>query len=773
MVAAGMWSQLDSFQCYAMDSSVNALTDWIAVDGSSDPIIAVNSNATFTTTNRGFLFDYTAQGGGYIETTTVMNAGANIDADDGMMFIRGENMNVTGSGTHVMVGSEADNNHDFYISGDTASPSHYIVRTMGTGGPTSTQERADSDHQVIAVAYDLADSPNDAKVYVGGVATTTSNASSNIPERSAHVNGYKRNTDTHTSGKADWYCQMWGFGNESNINHATLNSLADDLMQILQPRPLAFTVGSDPWDYLDNQIVYGIGNQDNDVIFVQDQSEIGSIEYTSYAGSDNPSTAVAATAHNVQDFDAPSANYDMTEGGCAADYIWQISTGETIILVRGIADKTSGDGSPATITGITQANPAVVTATGHGLSDNDNILISNVNGMTEVSGGTYRMNYLDANSFELIGVNSTGYGAFTSSPSAEAEKLTLDDLSALYRYGGLWSTTSSDWDFVRWINNTHNGRRALTRDNFVEFLIDGVQHLIFCEYDAAGDPDYGQLQAHISADAGATWTTHWRANADGSNDWRHFHSVHIDPRDGRIVYAVGDRSSDGGADQFAGLVKGPRTADWTEHNDKNRIQMDAIEGFDCAYGTGGTGQKTRLIEMEFDSDYAYAIPDTGADYSVAGIYRYSTDFKTQVRLGVINNDGAVDLDARFTAREVVGGMAIKYNGQFILSDHIDVGADTSNDKFYFYSSIDGINWYAVAKVEMVDPDSSPEGDGSNHRRPWAAYETFVLNNGILMLGGSFASGLSTRGGGAIKRAPFITLDSGVFKDAILELNPFV
>ena len=39
-----------------------------------------------------------------------------------------------------------------------------------------------------------------------------------------------------------------------------------------------------------------------------------------------------------------------------------------------------------TITGITQANPAVVTATSHGYSNGDEVLISGVSGMTEVNG---------------------------------------------------------------------------------------------------------------------------------------------------------------------------------------------------------------------------------------------------------------------------------------------------------------------------------------------------------------------------------------------------
>jgi hypothetical protein len=71
--------------------------------------------------------------------------------------------------------------------------------------------------------------------------------------------------------------------------------------------------------------------------------------------------------------------------------------------------------SPApTITAVTQANPAVVTSATHGLSDGDVVEISGIVGMTELNSNRYVVNVLTANTFELLGVNSTGYGAWTS-----------------------------------------------------------------------------------------------------------------------------------------------------------------------------------------------------------------------------------------------------------------------------------------------------------------------------------------------------------------------
>lgn len=67
-----------------------------------------------------------------------------------------------------------------------------------------------------------------------------------------------------------------------------------------------------------------------------------------------------------------------------------------------------------TISGITKANPAVVTATSHGLSTGDHIGIGSVSGMTEVNSRRFTVTVLTANTFELNNVDSTDYTTYTS-----------------------------------------------------------------------------------------------------------------------------------------------------------------------------------------------------------------------------------------------------------------------------------------------------------------------------------------------------------------------
>lgn len=76
--------------------------------------------------------------------------------------------------------------------------------------------------------------------------------------------------------------------------------------------------------------------------------------------------------------------------------------------------------NPITITNITRANPAVVTAPLHGIANGSKILIANVKGMNEVNGVTYIVAGAAANTFTLkeldgtTNVNSTSYSPYVS-----------------------------------------------------------------------------------------------------------------------------------------------------------------------------------------------------------------------------------------------------------------------------------------------------------------------------------------------------------------------
>lgn len=69
------------------------------------------------------------------------------------------------------------------------------------------------------------------------------------------------------------------------------------------------------------------------------------------------------------------------------------------------------------ISAITQAAPGQVTAAGHGFIDGDRVYITGAGGMSEINGQTVTVTVVDANNF-TIGVDTSGYGAFTSGGTA-------------------------------------------------------------------------------------------------------------------------------------------------------------------------------------------------------------------------------------------------------------------------------------------------------------------------------------------------------------------
>lgn len=108
---------------------------------------------------------------------------------------------------------------------------------------------------------------------------------------------------------------------------------------------------------------------------------------------------------------------------------FQFSTIQSYILefgnlyMRVIKDDAYVTETGKTITGITQANPAVVTSTAHGFANNDWVFISGVVGMTQVNGRFFIAAGVTADTFQLqtlagVNVNSTGYTAYSSAGTA-------------------------------------------------------------------------------------------------------------------------------------------------------------------------------------------------------------------------------------------------------------------------------------------------------------------------------------------------------------------
>lgn len=66
------------------------------------------------------------------------------------------------------------------------------------------------------------------------------------------------------------------------------------------------------------------------------------------------------------------------------------------------------------VTGITQANPAVMTIASHSYTNGDRIFVTGVTDMTQVNNREFTVANATSNTFELSGVNSTGFDAYNS-----------------------------------------------------------------------------------------------------------------------------------------------------------------------------------------------------------------------------------------------------------------------------------------------------------------------------------------------------------------------
>lgn len=72
------------------------------------------------------------------------------------------------------------------------------------------------------------------------------------------------------------------------------------------------------------------------------------------------------------------------------------------------------EGAAKTVSAVTKANPGVASSTAHGLLDGSVGYFDNVVGMSEIDGMAVRLDNKTTDAFELEGVNTTGYGTFTS-----------------------------------------------------------------------------------------------------------------------------------------------------------------------------------------------------------------------------------------------------------------------------------------------------------------------------------------------------------------------
>jgi hypothetical protein len=70
--------------------------------------------------------------------------------------------------------------------------------------------------------------------------------------------------------------------------------------------------------------------------------------------------------------------------------------------------------SAVNITAATQTNPVRITATAHGCTTGDPVMVLSAGGMTQINDKLFTVTVIDANTVDLVGTDGTAFGAFTS-----------------------------------------------------------------------------------------------------------------------------------------------------------------------------------------------------------------------------------------------------------------------------------------------------------------------------------------------------------------------
>tara|TARA_R100001594_G_scaffold26371_2_gene51152 strand:+ start:10014 stop:12764 length:2751 start_codon:yes stop_codon:yes gene_type:complete len=145
------------------------------------------------------------------------------------------------------------------------------------------------------------------------------------------------------------------------------------------------------------------------------------------------------------------------------------------LYVRFYKDQGSILEANKTISGATQANPCVVTATSHGYSNGDEIYIASVVGMTELNGKYYKIKNKTTNTFELTdiddaNINSSAFTAYGSGGTAAR----VYTVTTTYQTADLFDLQFAQSADVLYIAHPSYTPRKLTRTGHTSWTISDI-----------------------------------------------------------------------------------------------------------------------------------------------------------------------------------------------------------------------------------------------------------------------------------------------------------
>lgn len=181
-----------------------------------------------------------------------------------------------------------------------------------------------------------------------------------------------------------------------------------------------------------DSIVIGV-DEDGDLLagtYIREQEVVGWCKWT--VSGDVKSVAITKRDEK----DEIWTIVERTIDGNTVQYVELFEIGDGTDRLHGFSDSFLTYSDPKTITDITKADPAVVTAASHGYSNGDKVKLIDVGGMTEVENTTFLVANVTTNTFELTDtagndIDSTSYTTYTSGGEAHKLVTTISGLSHL------------------------------------------------------------------------------------------------------------------------------------------------------------------------------------------------------------------------------------------------------------------------------------------------------------------------------------------------------
>ena len=122
------------------------------------------------------------------------------------------------------------------------------------------------------------------------------------------------------------------------------------------------------------------------------------------------------------------------------------------------------------ITGITNANPAVVTAASHGFSNGDRVFLSGVEGMTQVNNLEFTVAGATTDTFELSGIDSSAYTAYASGGTAGK----IVEVTTTYSGTDIFEINHAQSADVLYLTHKDHAPAKLTRTTATSFSLSDI-----------------------------------------------------------------------------------------------------------------------------------------------------------------------------------------------------------------------------------------------------------------------------------------------------------